>query len=46
MGEFPHFLARRDASRPLAWPGSRSKPPGTAELPCALSYGSGLAAAE
>ena len=27
-------------------PGPRSKPPGTAELLCALSYGSGLAAAE
>ena len=26
-------------------PGPRSKPPGTAELLCALSYGSGLAAA-
>ena len=27
-------------------PGPRSEPPGTAELLCALSYGSGLAAAE
>ena len=27
-------------------PGLRSEPPGTAELLCALSYGSGLAAAE